>query len=287
MAAAADFRTAYTSALWAYLADSDERARRSAYELGREAVTAGLGMMDVADAHNDAVLVALGGGAAPEPATRAAGDFLLETLAAFEMVQRGVGEARAAADRERRHAAILRQLSNFLADASLALSARESTHEILHLVAEQTHELIGGACCVATVVSEGDAPAARAASFSEADAILGARLALGDLSALEQLVAPLAPVARMDPMPVLAGSMPGFDDGGRCVRSWLGAPLTTLDGRRIGFVHLFDERPSAFASEDEGVLRHLAQMGSAAVERVGLYAGGTVTAREDETTSAR
>ena len=100
----ADFRSAYTSAFLGYLAVSDERARRGAYELGRDAVTAGLGMMDVAEAHHDAVLAALGGGAAPEAATRAAGDFFMETLAAFEMVQRGVGEARAAAERERRQA---------------------------------------------------------------------------------------------------------------------------------------------------------------------------------------
>jgi GAF domain-containing protein len=268
MRTATDFRSAYTSAFLAYVTAGDEGGRRSAYELGREAVRAGLGLMDVADAHHDAVLAALGAGTAPDAATRAAADFFLETVSAFEMLQRGLGEAHEAAARERRHATILRQLSTFLADASLALSARESIHEILHLIAEQARELIGGACCVAESSSRPGAPAARAAAFAPADAPLGARLALCDLSPLEQLIAPLGPVARMDPKDMLADSVasPG------AVRSWLAAPLSTLDGGEIGAIHLFDRRPNAYAEEDEALLLHLAQMGSAAIERVDLYA---------------
>ena len=83
--------------------------------------------------------------------TRAAGDFFLEGLSTFEMVQRGFAEARQAALLERRQTKLSRQLSTFLADASLALDASDSLEEILRLVAEQARELVGADCCVATV----------------------------------------------------------------------------------------------------------------------------------------
>jgi hypothetical protein len=272
MHSAHDFRAAYAAALVEYVAAGDEGPRRAAYELGREAVGAGLGLMDVADAHHDAILAALGAGVPAEMATLAAADLFLETLSAFEMLSRGVGEARDAADRERRQAAILRQLSNFLADASLAVSSHDATHEILHLLAEQARELVGGVCCVASAKAEDGAPAARAASFAEAESGLGARMALADLSALEEVAWAFGQVARADPSEQLTRSMAGSDEVAGSVRSWLGAPLTRLDGRPTGFIHAFDRRPRAFTAAHCNVLLQLAQLGSAALERAGLYA---------------
>ena len=277
MAVGPEFRAAYTSAFLGYIAAGDERARRGAYELGRDAVRSGLGLMDVADAHHDAMLAALRAGTAPDAATRAAGDFFLEAVSAFEMVQRGLGEAHEAAERQRRHATILRQLSSFLADASLAVSAREGIHEILHLVAEQARELIGAACCVAISSSEGGAPAARVASFARADATLCAPLGLCDLSLLEELIASVGTVARMDPKKVLGDSIDGAD----VARSWLGTLLTTLDRRAIGSIHLFERRPDAYTNEDEEVLVQLAQLGSAAIERVDVYARRSASPSSD------
>ena len=66
-----------------------------------------------------------------------------------------------------------RQLSTFLADASLALDATDSLEEMLRLVAEQARELVGAECCVATVASEG-APANRRSRL-----LLRGRQALG------------------------------------------------------------------------------------------------------------
>jgi hypothetical protein len=273
MTGSAEFRAAYASALVAYLAGGEEAPRRTAYELGRDAVGAGLALMDVADAHHDAILAALDAGIPADAATRAAADLFLEALSAFEMLHRGAGEARQEAERERRHAAILRQLSNFLADASLTASSDGSTHEILHLLAEQARELVGGVCCVASAKAAGDAPAARAASFAEADAALGARVALADLTPLEDVAWAFGPVARVDPSEQLARSMPGFGSPGTTMRSWLAAPLDRLDGRHIGFIHAFDRPPRAYTAEHGGVLLQLAQLGSAALERAGHYAG--------------
>ena len=71
------------------------------------------------------------------------------------MVQRGFAEAREAARLERRQTEMSRQLSTFLADASLALDASDSLEEMLRLVAEQARELVGADCCVATVAVDG------------------------------------------------------------------------------------------------------------------------------------
>ena len=62
-----------------------------------------------------------------------------------------------------------RQLSTFLADASLALDASGSLEEMLQLVAEQARELGGADCCVATVAVEGRPRIAEAASYAQAD----------------------------------------------------------------------------------------------------------------------
>ena len=116
----------YASALTDYLRDPSERSLRVAYELGREAVGRQLSMLDLAVVQQEALLSALAdasGSKETQRVTRAAGDFFLESLASFEMVQRGFREATEAARLERRQTEMSRQLSTFLADASLALDA--------------------------------------------------------------------------------------------------------------------------------------------------------------------
>jgi GAF domain-containing protein len=271
-----EFRTSYSAALLRYVARGDEASRRAAYELGREAVTREIGVLDVADAHHEGLLEALWAGAPPENAARAAGDFLLDVLSAYEMVQRALGEAREAARRDRRHAAMLRRLSTFLADASLTLVADEPIHEVLNLLADQARELTGGACSVATVSAGAFGRPARAASYAPEDPGVGARLALADLSALEDL-APPGSAARRDPAPFLDAF-----DGMAPVRSWIAAPMARLDGSPLGCLHVFEVRPHAFGPDHEAVLLHIAQMGSAAVERVQLYAAGAGDAADGD-----
>jgi hypothetical protein len=269
------FRASYVAAFLAYLAHRDERTLCAAYELGREAVVSGLGMMDIAEAHHEALVAGLRADPYVDTTTHAASDFLLESLSAFEMVQRGMSETRAAAEAEHRRTAIVRRLSSFFADASLSRHGGDSTHEILHLLAEQARELVGGACCVATLSADGASPDARAASYAETDAAWGARLALSDLSPLEQRVRSSGSAVRADASEAHTnGDGSPLDLAGlpAPVRSWLAVKLTALDGRAIGFVHVFHHRPGAFGAKDEPVLVQLAQMASAAVERTALYA---------------
>ena len=49
------FAVSYAAALAAYITERTERRLTAAYDLGRRAVDQGLGILDVAAAHNDAV----------------------------------------------------------------------------------------------------------------------------------------------------------------------------------------------------------------------------------------
>ena len=269
------FRVAYRSAFFEYLLDPGETTLRVAYELGREAVTRQLSVLDLAVAHQEAILSAFTGGSlAPEDAqrvTEAAGDFFLESLATFEMVQRGLGEAREAALVERRQTELSRRLSSFLADASLALDSSESLEEVLRLVAEQARELVGADCCIATLTLDGLPRAVEAASYPESDRRWTALIRWLDLSAVLRLVRLSGGSVRMDGDDL--AQLPPFRSpaGERPLRGWLAASLTTLTGGELGAIQLFNKQDGAFTEDDEAAAVHLAQMASAAVERARLY----------------
>jgi len=86
----------YAGALRDYLADPDEAVLQRAYELGRRAIDGGLGLLDLVAMHHEALESVLEettgrqrGGATVE----AAGRFLAESVAPFEMTHRGFQEA--------------------------------------------------------------------------------------------------------------------------------------------------------------------------------------------------
>jgi hypothetical protein len=270
------FRTSYRLAFHAYLEDASEDSLRAAYELGRDAVGRKLTVLDLGVVHHEALQSALRAGRDAEEIerlVRAAADFFLESVSAFEMVQRGFREAREAALVERRQAAMLRQLSTFLADASLALDTPESLEEMLRLVAEQVRELTGAKCCIAMATLDGERRPMQAASYPEADSRWPALLNSIDLGRIDPLVPPAVPATRLSSADVIRNAAassilrekPGLD-------GWLAAPLTTLDGRRVGVMHVIDKDAGDFSELDEAVVVHLAEMASAALERARLYA---------------
>jgi hypothetical protein len=166
------FGASYTTLFRAYVADETEANLRSAYELGREAVASELSMLDLTLVHHNALLDVLRETSTSdvERVTRAAAAFVLESVSAFEMVRRGFAEALAATLAERHQAAMLRQLSNFLADGSLALIGSESLEEMLQLVAEQALELVGGDSCRVSVVRDDGERREGISAASEVDA---------------------------------------------------------------------------------------------------------------------
>jgi Phosphoserine phosphatase RsbU, N-terminal domain len=236
------FGALYGPALAEFLRQPDERRRRVAYELGRDAVTAQLSVLDLAVIHHDALGVALESADDARAVAAAAGDFFLEALGAYEMVQRGYREAQETAAVERRQADLLRQLSNFLADTSLSLETLDSLEEVLQLVAEQTRELMRADRCRVTLDMglEGPMEALSARENTRWNRLLETQI----------------------------GAAPDDGDHTEGEQRTLGEPLTTLAGRPIGSIEVSSDD---FTELDAAVLVQLAEMASAAVERRSLY----------------
>jgi serine phosphatase RsbU (regulator of sigma subunit) len=138
---APELAASYASAFRAYLADRGERGLGAAYDIGRQAVAARLSVLDLAEAHHEALTAALGESTRPPEATlQAAADFLRESLSIFESVHRGYSEVREVARLEHEHVEQLRAL----ADASVALNSSLTVEEILQLTVDAARSLIGG-----------------------------------------------------------------------------------------------------------------------------------------------
>lgn len=260
----------YVQGLDRFLNDASEGSLRTAYELGREALSHELSVLDIAAAHHEHLAEAVA--ARPDDAvaiTLAARDFLLEALSAFEMVQRGFRETRDTAAGERRQARVLRRLSTFLADASLAATGPEARQELLQLAAEQATELVDARFCVA-VAAFGDEP--RMVAFA----------ASGGEDQPRQVPDWVGHVVDEGPWPSSRGAArdhvgpevahsAAARAGSAGPRNAIAATLVALDGRELGFVQLFDRHDDDFTDVDEAVLLHVAQMTSAALERAQLY----------------
>jgi signal transduction histidine kinase len=93
-----DLTTEYAAALGDYLARGSEQGLHQAYQAGRAALAQGVGVLDLAAIHHEALVAALLHMLAPEASqviVRRASQFFAESLAAFEMTHRGLQEATA------------------------------------------------------------------------------------------------------------------------------------------------------------------------------------------------
>lgn len=230
-----DLRQRWGAAYKAHALEPSEATLHEAYELGREAVSRGMSIVEIAALHRDFLVEAAARGRASADAL-AAGDFLLEALSAYEMMQRAARAVRDEALAERQRATMIRRLSSLLAHESLTTRDRASLREALQLVAEQARELTGAARCV--VHSDGDAIAIAVAVDAPADD--GTTDLFSD----------------RDPTP-----------GPR----QLSIPLRTLAGQEIGELEVTAKDGYALTSLQEELLVQLAEMASAAVERTRLY----------------
>ena len=123
----------YTSALQEYLAGAQEVALVRAYELGRQANENGLGVLDIAAVHKEALAEVLQRAPTPEESARiaqAAADFFVESLAPFEMVHRGFRETIAA----------LRKLNETL-ELQVAERTRDVERQVKRLTALRTIDM--------------------------------------------------------------------------------------------------------------------------------------------------
>src|SRR5918998_1558176 len=142
----------------AWLEHRDERELGTAYALGREAVSAQLSVLDLAEAHHVAAQEALS--AESDPARRAelleaAGVFFGEALSTFEIAHRGYHAVQEVARLEHEHVGQL----NALAAASVRINATMTTEEALQLTVEAAREVLGAG--QATISSSAGDPFAR------------------------------------------------------------------------------------------------------------------------------
>lgn len=159
---------AYTAALQKYVAGAGEEALQTAYNLGREAIVGGVGVLDIATVYQDALLRVLLGSLTQEESTRIAqlaAEFFIESLSPFEMAQQGYQAANttlallneASKERERllareqsarAEAEEAQRRLRFLADASTLLDASLDYQTTLSSVARLAVPYIGDWCTV-------------------------------------------------------------------------------------------------------------------------------------------
>jgi PAS domain S-box-containing protein len=111
----------YRAALTTYAASGEEAHLQSAYDLGRTALNAGMGVLDMVRLHQEALVALVASTAAPVATVRlaqAVETFLLEALSPFEAAHRGFRDA---CDRLRDLNATLKQRNEQLAAANVQL----------------------------------------------------------------------------------------------------------------------------------------------------------------------
>ena len=265
---------AYAAAFGDYLAHGDEAALRAAYELGREAVMEQLSVLELAGIHHRVLASSVldrVGSSDIERITGAGADFFIETMSAFEMLQRGFREATETARLEKEHVDQLRQLTA----ASLAIHASLSLEGILHLLMDRSRELTGARCGLASVVvgdrRQVDAEWIRCSreeshrlQFARSSERVGVGRSGRSSRRSEEMAARSGwDVGSTDDPPAAALFPPDLDG--------LAAPLVDRDGQAIGVIHLFDKTDGAFSESDGSRLAQLAHVASVAIENAQLY----------------
>ncbi len=161
MNAPPDLLARYAAALKEYLHERGEAALQHAYELGRSALSEGMGVLEMAMIHHRAmnqVLPSAGGDL--HGALQAAGQFLSESLSPFEMTHRGYREANAALQAsEKRYRELFENANDvvFTMDLSGNLTSVNKAGEIL--TGHRREEVC--AMNFATLVAPAHAPIAR------------------------------------------------------------------------------------------------------------------------------
>jgi len=137
------FAAGYADALAAAAGGTSEAALQQAYELGRRAIAEELSILDIAGVHHEALAGLLrdagGDPGAVAGLAAASREVLVETLASFEMTQRGAREAHEIARAQEAHARQLRGL----ADAAVAINATRSLHAMLDIVVDRACAIVG------------------------------------------------------------------------------------------------------------------------------------------------
>jgi hypothetical protein len=261
------FQDLYNSSFLTDVAGPSERALHVAYELGRAAVASQLSLLDLTHIHHAVLASRLESCAQRDVRTvvETADEFFLQTLSAYEMIQRGFSEAQRELQSEREHADQLRQL----AESSLAVNSSLSIKDMLNAVTDHSKVIIGADCCIAGVTGAG-------AGVSPMDSQSSGSIHW-DYLKKDEIVSKILSVAMLLDAPAkFTGEdpPPGLADIGTTdfsASEFLLAPLGP--GRHcVGFIMLANRVVGGFTDKDESILIQLAQTVSAAVDNAVLYA---------------
>lgn len=264
---------AYAAAFEEYVALGQEKSLRAAYELGRGAVREQLSVLELAGIHHRVLASALRRRTGLDEishVTRAAAEFFLESLSAFEMVQRGFWEATDMARLEKEHAVQLRHL----AEASMDVNSTLSLQGILQVLADRSREVVGAHWSLArVVVDERRAIGAEAISCSDETDHGRGLLNSPEVRRLDWLGIPPRPIVRFTQAELAERPewRPVAERLPRPVGGLLAALLVGRDGRTLGTVHLLDKAEGEFSETDESLLAQLANTSSVAIENAQLY----------------
>ena len=192
---------------------------------------------------------------------------------AAEIVERARlhAQARQLAGLEQRRGAQLRSL----ADSALALTAADTLDDLLRLVTEAAVEVIGCHQGVGSRLPTGWADASTYVALSEKYAAWRDYAVVPKgLGVLEHVVRENVPLRLTPEQLVSHPDWRGLQDAPDHppLPDYLAAPLIGRDGSNLGLVqlsHKVDE--TAFSAEDEAILVQLAQMASAAMERLEAF----------------
>jgi hypothetical protein len=275
MTPAAGFASLYESALRAYLNDPGEVGLQTAYELGRRAIEDEMGPLDLAQLHHDALVSLIRDLSMTRDVSeiaREAGEFLSESLATFEMAQRGYIEAQGIAELERRHAAQLRDL----AQASFVINSKMNLKRRLQTITDQARQIIGAHLAITTLAGVEDLTgAANAISISEEYSIWKQYLPRAEEKEMSRRVCETNMALRLSESEIVSHDdwstwNEGFGDRPP-LEGWLGAPLISRSGSNLGLIRLSSKTDGSFTENDEAILVQLAQLSSVAIENARLY----------------
>jgi hypothetical protein len=261
------FRDAYLRAFKTYISNPSEAALHAAYELGRDAVAGELSMLSLADIHHGALAaVVRSGDGDTDTVLRTAGEFLLQALSAYEMVQRGFWEAQEELRLEREHADQLRRL----ADSSIAVGSSRSIEEMLQALTNHAREVVGVDCCVAGIVPEGGGAAkvaiSRAPAFDGCDRLTTEP----HLTQVQAFASLLDGPTTMQNVPGSRNSLPlnytGVDPANLLI-----APIRSRGQDYVGFIVLAGKTASRFTDKDRSISIQLAQTVAASIDNALLH----------------
>lgn len=247
-----------------------------------------------ADPHTRLLPVVLLSARAGEEATieglsAGADDYLIKPFAASELLARinALLELsrlrREAEQREQQHS----QRLSRLAEAAALLNTTLAPADLLQVIAEQAHSLVGGQHALAAFKWDSDWATALVATTLIDEEWRG-RITSTDLIECELS----ARVCRENrPLRFTQAELEQhLAQHGQCKKQlhlpqgggWLAAPLQRRNGQNMGLIQLTHKEQGEFTAEDEAILLQLAQMVSVALESAQSYAAEQQARREAE-----